>query len=245
MNEPQHDTTTMTRFGSRGLVIITKVPTSFFDSSANLEVTGSLSLRPHALSKSKNVEVKLLLPYDQSMAASVSQRELKSDDDDKGLNFCSCDTSKICTNVTAITLSDPVIRICMAATPSNAVLTISYSAVLYSKDLPPPDLTFEYDDSNENKAIAFAELSPEYFEESQLGLLSVYVKGDINAPGFLKGEAAFTLDFELRAESNTLAPTKLPTLGAMACVCDKQTSTCIGEGRYISFGFVDVHICVL
>lgn len=234
----------MLRYGSRGLVIITKVPSHFFDRSAKLEAKGTLSLRSNTGPQFKNVDVQLLLPY--SSRRPVAQRSLESADESKDLVFCACDTNNNCTGQIppVITSADPVARICMTAKPSNAVLDITYSAVLYSNDLAAPELEIEYDEVDKNKAIGTVDLTPDFFEENELGQLSLFVKGNIKDVGFTKGQVAFALDFQLQAapEVPTFSPTGLPQLGAIACICDPE-SMCLSS--YISAGFGDIEICVL
>lgn len=268
MNEPQQAETYISKFGTRGIVIETKVPLKFFEKHGFVEVTGTISFGLEN-QEGKTLDFLVSLPCQSERAligesnpptsipfisnpSSISESSSISSNDAKQLIFCACDDSRICLTDPVVSSSDPIMQVCITATPTNAVLNITFGAILHSKELPVPDLEFEYDAEEKNKAVAISVLPPEFFQEDQLGEVAVFVKGDIFVVGFRKGQAAFKLDYKLRtatesptsSPSETVSPTGTPSLGAVACVCNQYSNSCM-DGSDLSFGIENIHICVL
>ena len=179
----------------------------------------------------------------------------------KNFDFCACDKNSFCIiddNQAPVKMTglDPFIRVCMIAYPNKATLNLTFGQIYAEELLLPLPLSLEiqYNEGYANMAVATAQLLPDLFDESRLPNITVAGKVDIFVEGDrTKGEVAFLVRYYLStftespsyAPTTTSSPSVEPPLGAVACVCDKDSKSCLKDVPFLSFASRDVWLCVL
>jgi hypothetical protein len=164
--------------------------------------------------------------------------------------------NRICTfdDPVGITSLNPVIRVCIIASPNYSKLNVTYTQIITPEaSQHAPNLEVQYDEINKNMAVVTAKLPSEFFEEDELRDFTVVGKSNIYVVGARgRAEAGFLVKYYLgpATESPTYTPTataspsvELP-LGAVACQCDEDSNLCLKDIPYLSYGARDAHICV-
>ena len=257
MNEIQQAQAFITTHRHNGLVLQAEVPSKFFDSAYPVDATGIISIKNGI--KGRNITFALTLPHFHRELQSRSSsptfvptlQPSSGFSKDKTIDFCVCDAANICEADAVVTDSLPVLRVCVASIPSSSRLSVTFSALVHSKDLPVPELEIFHDEVEENKAVIYAQLLPEVFED-QPAKLTLYVRGDIFGAGTTKGQAAIEVPIDLRAStksptaspSTTFTPTGEQLLGVSACLCNQESNSCLKDQKLL-FGLGDIESCIL